>query len=158
MDPESWRWIWLVGALLCLVGEMATPGSFILLPFGIGALSASLLAFADVSVGVEWVVFVAVSAATLLGFRPLSRRLDRMTEDVGIGARRLVGQEAIVLADIPGSGEVGLVRIDREEWRAESTDGTPIPAGVKVRVADVRGTRVVVSPLGSISPGGGSQA
>ncbi|HEX8803568.1 MAG TPA: NfeD family protein [Acidimicrobiales bacterium] len=158
MDPESWRWVWLVAALVFFVGEMATPGSFILLPFALGALAAALLAFADVSVGVEWIVFVVVSVGTLLAFRPLSRRLDRETDDAGIGSRRLVGQDATVLEEIPGAGAVGLglVRVNREEWRAESTDGAPIPTGAQVRVADVRGTRVVVSLIGTLPTGDGS--
>jgi len=49
------------------------------------------------------------------------------------------------------------VRVGREEWRAESTDGSPIPTGSQVRVADVRGTRVVVSSLGTLSPGDGAR-
>ena len=44
-----------------------------------------------------------------------------------------------------GAAELGMVRVDREEWRAQSTDGTPIAAGTVVRVADVQGTRVIVA-------------
>jgi membrane-bound ClpP family serine protease len=44
---------------------------------------------------------------------------------------------------------MGLVRVDREEWRAESVDGAVIAQGATVRVADVQGTRLVVSPAGT---------
>lgn len=152
-DPESWRWVWLLAALAFLVGEMATPGSFVLLPFAVGAVLAAALGFLDVSVAVEWAVFLAGSAGTLIALRPLSRRLDMSLADDGVGARRLLGQQALVISDIPGSGDLGLVRVDREDWRAESTNGAPIPSGTPVRVADVRGTRVVVAPLDTLSPG-----
>ena len=152
-DSESWRWLWLIAAFVFAVGEMATPGSFILLPFAIGAVLAALLAFLDVSVVVEWLVFVLASAATLAAFRPLSRRLDLQGSDSGVGSRRLVGQEAQVVTAIPGGGELGLVMVGREEWRAESTNGEPIPSGAHVRVADVRGTRVVVAPMDTLTPG-----
>jgi membrane protein implicated in regulation of membrane protease activity len=50
-----------------------------------------------------------------------------------------------VLQDIPGDAELGMVRVDREMWRAQSTDGSPIAAGTVVRVAEVQGTRVIVA-------------
>jgi membrane protein implicated in regulation of membrane protease activity len=158
-DPGSWVWVWLLGALFFALGEIATPVTFFLLPFAAGSLLAALLAFLDVNVAVQWAAFVAGSLATFFALRPLSRRLDRQAHDEGIGSRRLLGQEAMVLEDIPGPGDLGLglVRVGREEWRAESTDGSPIPTGSHVRVADVRGTRVVVSSLGTLSTGDGAR-
>jgi membrane protein implicated in regulation of membrane protease activity len=146
-SPEQWRWVWIVAAAVFAVGEMASPGSFFLAPFAVGAAVAAILAFAGVSVAVGWVVFLVVSIATLAALRPLARRLDRDALDHGVGARRLVGNRATVLRDIPGDTELGMVRIDREEWRAQSTDGAPIAAGTTVRVAEIQGTRVIVAAL-----------
>jgi membrane protein implicated in regulation of membrane protease activity len=143
--PEEWRWVWLIATAVFSIGEMASPGSFFLAPFALGAFVAALLAFAGVSVGVEWLVFLAVSIVTLIALRPVARRLDRNALDHGVGARRLVGSRATVLRDIPGDAELGTVRVDRETWRAQSTDGAPIPAGTIVRVAEVQGTRVIVA-------------
>jgi membrane protein implicated in regulation of membrane protease activity len=143
--PEEWRWVWLIATAVFAIGEMASPGSFFLAPFALGAFVASILAFAGISVGVEWVVFLAVSIATLAALRPVARRLDRNALDHGVGARRLVGSRATVLEDIPGDAELGMVRVDREKWRAQSTDGARIPAGTIVRVAEVQGTRVIVA-------------
>jgi membrane protein implicated in regulation of membrane protease activity len=86
-----------------------------------------------------------VSIAALAALRPVARRLDLNAVDHGVGSRRLVGTRATVLKAIPGADELGLVRLDREEWRAQSTDGSPIPVGATVRVADVQGTRVLVA-------------
>jgi membrane protein implicated in regulation of membrane protease activity len=149
--PETWRWLWLMAAFAFAVGEMASPGSFFLLPFAVGALVATVLAFAGVGLGVEWIAFVAVSVGALFALRPLARRLDLIDDDIGIGSRRLIGQTATVLQEIPGSGELGLVRVHREEWRAESMDGSAIATGSAVRVADVEGTRVIVSQVGEIA-------
>lgn len=144
-SPDEWRWVWIIATAVFAVGEMATPGSFFLAPFAIGAFVAAILAFADVSVTIEWTVFLIVSIAALAALRPVARRLDRAAVDHGIGSRRLVGTRATVLKAIPGDAELGLVRLEREEWRAQSTDGTPIPVGATVRVADVQGTRVLVA-------------
>jgi membrane protein implicated in regulation of membrane protease activity len=150
-SPEVWRWIWLVAAVVFAVGEMTAPGSFFLLPFSIGALVAAILAFADVGVGIEWLAFIVVSVGILFALRPIARRLDRHEPTEGIGAKRLIGQLAYVLEDIPGGvHELGMVRIHREEWRAESVDGAAIPAGSSARVVDVRGTRVVVHHVPSV--------
>ena len=158
-DPDSWLWVWLLAALFFALAEMATPVTFFLLPFAVGSLLAALFAFLDISIVLEWAVFVGGSLATFLALRPVARRLNRAGQDAGIGSRRLLGQEATVLEDIPGPGDLGLglVRVGREEWRAESTDGSPIPIGSQVRVADVRGTRVVVSSLGTLSSGDGAR-
>ena len=144
-SPDEWRWVWIIATAVFTVGEMATPGSFFLAPFAIGAFVAAILAFADVSVTIEWAVFLIVSIAALAALRPVARRLDLNAVDHGVGSRRLVGTRATVLKAIPGDDELGLVRLDREEWRAQSTDGTPIPVGATVRVADVQGTRVLVA-------------
>ena len=142
-EPESWRWIWVVAALVFGLGEMSTPGSFFLAPFAVGALVAAVLAFADVSVGVEWAAFVVVSVACLFALRPLAHRLDRGASADGVGSRRLIGRDGVVLEDIP-AGDLGVVRVDREEWRAVAADRGALEAGTRVTITDVEGTKVVV--------------
>ncbi len=146
-SPETWRWVWLAATAAFATGEIITTG-FFLLPFAGGALVATILAFVGVSVAVQWVSFVAVSAVAFSALRPLARRLDEAHPSEGIGSRRLIGSSATVLEAIPGGpGATGVIRVDREEWRAESADGHPIHAGSPVCIDDVRGTRVVVRPL-----------
>lgn len=143
-EPEQWRWIWLGAALLFGIGEMGTPGAFFLAPFAVGAVVASALAFADVGIAGEWAAFVGVSVAALVAMRPLARRLDRAGGADGIGSRRLIGRTGIVLEEIL-PGELGVVRVNREEWRAESADNTPFSEGASIRVTEVEGTRVIVT-------------
>jgi membrane protein implicated in regulation of membrane protease activity len=143
-EPEQWRWIWLGAAVVFGLGEMATPGSFFLAPFAIGAVVAAVLAFADASLVIEWSAFVALSVACLLALRPLAHRLDREGITEGVGSRRLIGRPGVVLEAIP-AGDLGTVRIDREEWRAVTADGTPLAAGAAVVITEVEGTKVVVT-------------
>jgi membrane protein implicated in regulation of membrane protease activity len=150
-SPEDWRWVWIVATAVFAIGELTSPGSFFMLPFAIGALVATVLAFLGVDIVIEWLVFVGVSLAVLVALRPLAHRLNRSVDDTGIGSRRLLGHTAMVLRDIPAGGDVGLVRVDREEWRAQSTDGSAIPSGTAVRVADVQGTRVIVAAVDQLS-------
>jgi membrane protein implicated in regulation of membrane protease activity len=146
-DPSVWQWVWLGTAVLFALGEMANPGSFFLLPFAIGAAVAAVLAILGVPVAVGWAAFVIISVGSLFALRPLAQRLDRGETVEGIGAKRLIGEQGSVIEAIGGAGDLGLVRINREEWRAETVEGTSLEAGAPVRVVEVRGTRVVVHPV-----------
>lgn len=145
MDGEAWRWVWLALAVGGIVGEIATAGTFFLFPFGVGAAVACVLAFLSLALGLQWLAFVLVSLAAFAATRPIARRLDRAESPKGVGARRLLGQEAFVLDAI--DRDLGIVRVGGEEWRAQSRDGVRVPAGAKVLVVDVVGTRLVVLPL-----------
>ncbi len=145
-SPDLWRWIWLVAAAVFAIGEITTPG-FFMLPFAIGAGIAAVLAFLGLNLTVQWVVFVVVSVTCFLALRPIAKRLDRSESTDGIGSKRLIGELATVVEPIGGAGEVGLVRVEREEWRAESGPKSPIAVGERVKVSEVVGTRVIVFPL-----------
>ncbi|MGH8977382.1 MAG: NfeD family protein, partial [Acidimicrobiia bacterium] len=65
-----------------------------------------------------------------------------------VGATRLNGRRAVVLQAIPsGPHATGRVRVEREEWRAESADGGSIEPGQTVVVLRVDGTRLIVRAL-----------
>jgi inner membrane protein len=139
---ENLVWVWGVLALLFLIAEIFTAG-FFLVCFGIGALAAALVA----GLGFDWVwqlvTFTAVSAIALIFLRPMASRLGRGTPNPG-GIDRVVGKRAVVLQDIDPKQAIGMVRVDREEWRAESVDGQPIPKDATVEVVRVEGTRLIV--------------
>ncbi len=145
VTPDVWRWIWLVLAAIFAIGELAATGTFFLISFAIGAGLACAAAFAGAAVAWQWVVFVGASAVSLAVLRPLGRRIDRDVPELAVGANRWVGRVGVVMSDIPpGPHETGLVRLEREEWRAEHEGSGTIPAGTPVVVTRVAGTRLVV--------------
>ncbi len=142
IDTEAWRWFWTVLAAILMVGEIFSPG-FFLLPFGIGAAAAGILAWADLgNAGVQWAVFLVVSIGALLSLRPLIRKQDE-GETEAIGANRYLRKQGIVLEDIDMRAGTGMVRIDTEEWRAV-TEGESIAAGTEIIVSRITGARLVV--------------
>jgi membrane protein implicated in regulation of membrane protease activity len=147
-DPTLWGVIWLVVAAAAGVGEIFLAGSFFLLPFAAGGLAASLASFLGASLALSWLIFVCVTFVSFLAMRPLARRMNAVESPARVGANRLVGEHGIVLTTIPGGpAEIGMVRIHREEWRAESVVARPLEPGTPVRVVDVTGTRVRVEPV-----------
>lgn len=157
-DPDLWQWLWLAAAVVFLLGELAIYTSFFLASFALGAGVACALAFFDVGLGWQWLAFVGISGVAFLVLRPYSRMLDRETASVHTeGANRWVGKMATVVADIPpGPAETGLVRVEREQWRAESVGDRAIAAGTVVRVVRVDGTRMLVEPIEPAEPGSGA--
>lgn len=146
-SPEIWRWIWAGTAVAFYVGEMATAGSFFALPFALGATLATVLAFIGVGVTWQWLGFVVASGVASAVLWPLAKRLDRRgsPSEGTPGSRRWIGQRAEVIQSIPGGvAQTGVIRLEREEWRAESADGSPIEAGTVVQVLRIDGTRAVV--------------
>jgi membrane protein implicated in regulation of membrane protease activity len=147
-NPDNWMWIWLAGAVTLGIGEMLAAGSFFLAPFAVGAFVAFGGSLLGASVLIQWVLFAVVSLGSFLALRPIAQRLDASIPSHGVGATWLIGQEARVIQAIPEHGEsLGMIRVERQEWRAESLDGTGIAEGTRVRVVEVRGTRVVVFPV-----------
>lgn len=156
-DTETWRWIWVIVIAGFLIGEMFTPGTFFFLPFAIGAVGAAIAAFAGGSIALQWILFIGLAALTSLAFIPLRRRLDRIEPPIGVGSQRILHQEGTIITAIAdGPTGSGMVRIAREEWRAESADHRAIAEGSVVRVVEVRGTGVVVEPV-SVNPSRSSQ-
>ncbi len=128
------------------------PGTFFVLSFAIGAAVASATAFLDGSVALQWVLFVAVSAGALALLAPLGRRLARHESgEAQEGATRWVGRVGVVIEELPEAAHAtGRVRVERDEWRAETDEAVAIPVGAQVKVLAVRGTRLVVATDPSI--------
>jgi membrane protein implicated in regulation of membrane protease activity len=148
-DAESWRWIWLGAVVLLAVAELVAPGSFFMISFSAGALVATVAAFAGGPIWLQWLLFVLGSAAALALLIPIGRRLNRTPNRSSAGAFRWDDHQGVVLQRIPGGDThaTGLVRVEREEWRAESEGPAAIEVDTPIRVVRVDGTRLVVKPI-----------
>ncbi len=142
---DIWSWGWLILGAVLLVGEIVTMG-FFLIVFGIGAIGAFLVAVFGGSVLWQWIVFIVVSTLAFAGSRRFAEKVNKGPEDYGVGAERYTGDRAWVTETIDAAAATGMVRIDREEWRADSVDKSVIPAETWTVIVKVDGTRMVVKP------------
>jgi membrane protein implicated in regulation of membrane protease activity len=141
MEFEIW-WIWMAIAALFIVGEIFTQG-FFLLWFGIGAAVAGVLAILGLGVGWQLGAFVVVSGVLFVVSRRFAEKISKK-QPPGIGADRFVGLEGIVLDEIDNVRNLGRVRVQKDEWRADSETGEIIPEGERIVVTHLDGTHMVV--------------
>jgi membrane protein implicated in regulation of membrane protease activity len=144
MEIKMW-WIWMILAAACIIGEIFTAG-FFLLWFGIGALVAGLLALLNLGAVWQWGAFIVISGVLFALSRKFS---DRFTgkQPTGVGADRTVGRKGLVLETIDHIKNTGRVRLDKEEWRAESDTGEKIPKGSTIEVTRLDGVHLVVKKI-----------
>lgn len=153
IDLDVWPWVWLILAVVFLLIELVfLGGTFVLLPFAVSAFAAALLAFYDVAIEVQWIVFVGGGAALFAVLYRWARKfLDNNALPPGVGADRLVGLTGMVTVEIQpdDTDRRGRVAVLGEVWGALTDCERPLPAGMKIRIASMRGTRVVVEPVQS---------
>jgi membrane protein implicated in regulation of membrane protease activity len=151
IDLDVWPWVWLgIAVVFALVELTLVGGSFIVLPWAASAFVASILAFYDAPIEAQWLTFVLGGAVLfLLLYRWAKRFMRDAAPTPGVGAERLVGMTAIVIAGIEPDdvARLGRVQIGAEQWGAISEVGDSLPVGARVRIRAVTGTRVVVEPI-----------
>ena len=146
-------WIWLIIAAVFFVGEMLTAG-FFLLVFGIGAAGAALTAGLGGGQLWQWLVFVVLSAISFALSRRFAEKVNRGPTAYGVGAERYTGSRAMVTETVDNAAATGMVRIDREEWRADAVDDQVLQEGTWARVVRVDGTRLIVEAWPETEPSG----
>jgi len=140
--PTNLWWVWMLIAAIFVVAEIFTAGFFILW-FGIGAAIAGVLALLGAGVVWQWVAFVIISGVLFAVSRRFAERFTKK-QPPGVGADRFIGKIGVVLEDIDNINNTGRVRIDKDEWRADSETEEVITKGTRVIVTRLDGTHLVV--------------
>jgi membrane protein implicated in regulation of membrane protease activity len=134
--------LWAIIAMAFIVGEVFTAG-FFLMWFGIGAVAAAIMAF--LGLGISWQLGTFAVVSTIL-FASTRRLADRITKEQppGTGADRLIGKTGVVLEVIDNFKNTGKVRIDKDEWRADSATDETISVDERIVVTGVEGVHLIV--------------
>jgi membrane protein implicated in regulation of membrane protease activity len=134
---------WLVLGVIFLIAEIFTP-TFFIMWFGIGAFAAMLVAFLfENSFFYQSLAFIVVSFIFVLFTRKLAQKMTgKPTRQ--IAQDEIIGKEGVVFETISRDGSKGLVRIDKDLWRAKPQKEIEIPAGAKVFVVELKGVTITV--------------
>jgi membrane protein implicated in regulation of membrane protease activity len=138
------EWVmWVIAAGVMAVGEILTLG-FFLGPIAVAATAAAVVALAGGGAAAQWIVFIAVSLASLLVLRPIARRHLRTPATLRTGTAALVGGQALVLERVDRDG--GQVKLAGEVWSARSyDDDEAFEPGARVEVMKIDGATALVA-------------
>lgn len=137
--------MWLAAGLVLVVAELATPGGFVIIFFGIGALAVGALALAGAvtSLPVQVLLFSVLSVAALAVLR--GRVQSRIKTPPSSNVDSLIGGLAIVQERL-SPGVVGRVEVRGSSWSARNTSDVTLDPGQRARVAGVDGLTLAVVP------------
>ena len=137
--------VWLILLVILVAGEAITVGlTFIW--FAVGAMGGLLVAVLGGAVWLQVVVFLALSALTLVLVRPAAARL--LTPGLSpTNADRVLSQIALVTEEIDNIAETGQVKLFGQVWTARSENGDVIPTQSRVRILRIEGVKVFVKAV-----------
>ena len=134
--------IWLIFAAVFAIAEIFTHGFFIFW-FAVGAGAAAAVAAFDVAAYWPWITFVLVTLICVLSTRRFSDRITSKPPEMA-GAERLLGKKGVVIVTVDNAETRGLVKVEGDEWRAESDDDSIIEKGEWIIVERIEGTRLII--------------
>lgn len=137
--------VWLVIAVLALVGETVST-ALVLVYVGVAAAITAVLAAVGVPAALQFIIFIPLTLVLLQVVRPRSLALLGGRPHLQLtGHGRLVDRSAVVEQQV--SDEGGMVRLGSGEfWSARAyPPGMVLPKGTQVRVMFVDGLTVYVS-------------
>jgi len=143
-------WHWLVLGLVLVVSELATPGGFYIVFFGIGALVVGVLAGFDMA-GPVWTQLLLFSLISIMSIVLFRGRLLRMfqAETQAPSPDQLVGEVAVAAEDL-APGAMGRVELRGAAWSAKNDATAFVARGVRCRVTRVEGLTLHIVPEGAV--------
>lgn len=137
--------VWLLLLVILVAGEAITVGlTFIW--FAVGAMGGLLTAVLGGEIWLQVVVFLLLSAVTLILVRPAAAKL--LTPGISpTNADRVLSQIALVTEEINNIAETGQVKLFGQVWTARSENGDVIPTQSRVRILRIEGVKVFVKAV-----------
>lgn len=140
--------IWLLIAAVFVVIEIFTSG-FAVACFSVGCVFGAILAACDLSLTWQVVAFAIGMFLAFVLIRPVVMKyLDKKTNDshVKTNMDNIIGKTAVVTERIE-DGCYGRVKIDGDDWKAMTSDGTSAEVGEKVTIESYESIILTVKKL-----------
>jgi membrane protein implicated in regulation of membrane protease activity len=139
-------WLWVALGLLLGAIELATPGGFFVIFFGVAALAVGLGQLAGLGLPAwgQWLAFPVLAIVALRLFRrPLLARLQPATGGPAVDS--MVSEVALPVAAIE-PGQHGRAELRGTVWSARNVGTTVAGAGQRTRVVAVNGLQLDIVP------------
>lgn len=133
---------WLVLFVVLLVVEIATMG-LTTIWFAGGALIAFIAAYIHLGIGLQIVLFLAVSILLLVLTRPIAvKYFNQEREKTNVDS--LIGQNAVVKEEINTIKATGRVEVNGMEWSAKTEHTEIIEVNTIVSIKGIQGVKLIV--------------
>ncbi|WP_223808561.1 NfeD family protein [Psychrobacter sp. YGAH215] len=143
-------WHWLVLGFVLLIIEMFVP-TFASLWFGGAAIIVAALAWLlPISVSLQIIIWLVLSAIFLLAWFKFIRPLSVDRTKAGLGGSVIIGETGMIIV-APQLERAGVVRfsvpiVGAAEWMCR-TSGEQVAVGDRVIVTDIVGNELIVSSM-----------
>lgn len=133
--------VWLGIAILFIIIE-ALSINLATIWFALGALISMVLAFLDIPLAWQILIFLVISSVLLAFTRPVLVRKLKLGS-VKTNADSLIGQTGLVTHKITNDKK-GQVRVKGQTWTAASSNAKNIPANSRVIIDNIEGVTLYV--------------
>jgi len=140
---EYWH-LWIAAGFILFIVEIFAPG-FVLACLGIGALGAGVTALYTDSLEIQLTVFSVISIICFFLVRPLAVKAFFKDDNFKSNTDVLVGKTAEVSKDFNPSLKRGRVKIDGDDWRAETEIDESLSTGDIVEIIRVESNTLIVT-------------
>jgi membrane protein implicated in regulation of membrane protease activity len=146
MEIEVWH-LWMLLSIGLFIVEIITS-TFSSLCFGIGALFAGMVAYANYSISIQLVIFTTTTIIALLLLRPYLKQ--KLISKTGINHSKntnYIGREAYVMEEINPNKKRGKVIVGGTGKKATTQSGEIISEGALVEILDSNDTELTVKEI-----------
>jgi membrane protein implicated in regulation of membrane protease activity len=139
--------LWLLGAFLFFVLEIGHPGLCFFLSLSMGALAGATAAAFQATWLTQLGWYAGVTMFAFVVLRRIVRRSNRLRERsrYTTNIQALIGKRAVVIKLITKDAP-GLVKIEGQVWRAQTSGGNKMRPDTPVQVVAVKGASLLVRP------------
>ena len=135
-----WFWILLIVALVIIE---AVTVQLVTIWFAVGAVGGLIASAFNLDIWIQVLIFVTVSAITLIATRPLVKRFTKTNKEP-TNADRFIGQTAVVTEPIDNIHGKGAVTVGGLEWTARTVNGATVEKDALVTVEKIEGAKLIV--------------
>lgn len=140
--------IWLLVAAVFVIIEIFTSG-FAVACFSVGCVFGAILAACELSLTWQVVAFAVGTFLAFIFIRPFVMKIiEKRTNgsDVKTNMDSIIGKTAVVTERIEEGG-YGRVKIDGDDWKARTVDGTAAEVGQKVKIESFESIILTVNKI-----------
>lgn len=131
-------WAWILLGLGLLVVELALPGGFFALFFGLSALIVGGLVGLGWA-GPQWMQWLLFSGISIVALAILRKPMQKWLHPKGLGKVDSLSSEAAIALEDIAVGELGKAELRGTSWNARNAGAEAIAKGQRLKVERVEG-------------------